>query len=207
MSLSSLAPLLVAILVLSHGATLRAAGVFGVVTFDERPFQSVDGLEVAGVTFSYTIDDAPSPEAFFGSFGPGQLNHVNDPSLLGDAAGVLRMDFDEPVVAVSFGVALNKGEDIDAGVVVTMLNEQNASLDALELDTVADDPLRFSEARFDYVGAPVAAIELRFTSSVERFAVDNLEFSIPEPASLSTIVGAVTVAAARRRRRNSRRVA
>jgi hypothetical protein len=53
------------------------------VDFD-LPFQSVDGLSVSRVTFDFKIDGVDSSEAYVGSYGPGTLTTVSDPSLTGD---------------------------------------------------------------------------------------------------------------------------
>src|SRR3990172_3460747 len=66
------------------------------LTFDEIPFQSVDGLVHAGVSFDFKIGGVDSTEAFYNSFGPGTLTFVDDPSLTGDSTGVLTLDFVVP---------------------------------------------------------------------------------------------------------------
>jgi hypothetical protein len=72
------------------------------LTFDELEFQSVDGLSFQGVTFGFQIAGVDSDQAFYHSFGPGSLTYVDDPSLTGDAAAVLRLHFDTPTPLVRF---------------------------------------------------------------------------------------------------------
>src|SRR5712692_2441328 len=77
------------------------------LVFDELPFQPVNGVSILGVTFGFTIDGVPSTDANYNSGGPGQITYVQDPSLEGNASGILILDFDVPTPLVQFGVALS----------------------------------------------------------------------------------------------------
>jgi hypothetical protein len=66
------------------------------LTFDELAPQPADGLSFMGVTFGFTVGGNPSTDARYGGSGPGQICFVQDPSLEGDAAGTLQLDFAVP---------------------------------------------------------------------------------------------------------------
>src|SRR3954470_6191358 len=84
--------------------TAAAAPRVATLTFEELPFQSVDGISVQGVTFRYTVGGTPSTDAFYGAFGPGSITHVQDPSLEGGTAGSLTLDFSHPTTVLAFGL-------------------------------------------------------------------------------------------------------
>src|SRR5262249_7821398 len=46
------------------------------LTFDELPFQPVNGLTYQGVTFGFTINGVASTDAHYHGSGPGQLKYV-----------------------------------------------------------------------------------------------------------------------------------
>jgi hypothetical protein len=169
--------------VLAVASATFANDLVTTLTFDELPFQSVDDLSTAGVAFDFKIDGLDSTEAYYNSFGPGTLTYVDDPTLTGDAAGVLTLNFAEPATVLQFGVALNTGQSLDPGVFVELLDEGAQTVDMIELATNAVGALGFSEAHFDYLGAPVTQAVIHFAAGPDSFAIDNLAFGIPEPAS------------------------
>ncbi len=85
-------------LILAFGSGASAQVV--TLTFDELPFQQVDGLSFMGVTFGFTGTDAA-----YNSSGPFAITFVQDPTLGGDAASTLTLDFDVPTPTLQFGVA------------------------------------------------------------------------------------------------------
>src|SRR5262249_3375462 len=74
------------------------------LTFDELPFQPVDGLSYKGVTFGFTVNGQPSTDANYHSFGPGKLTYVQDPSLEGNTLGTLTLTFAKPTTVLQFGL-------------------------------------------------------------------------------------------------------
>ena len=76
----------------AFSAPALAAKPVTTLSFDEVPFQPVDGLDVSGVTFGFQIGGVPSTDAHYNAFGPGTTTFVQDPSLEGNAAGVLTLD-------------------------------------------------------------------------------------------------------------------
>src|SRR5881409_1110429 len=80
-------------------------------TFTETydiPTTPCEGLSLDGVENSFTIGGVPSANCEAGSLaGPGVSNNINDPSIVGDAEGVLHLTFDHPTTQFGFGVALN----------------------------------------------------------------------------------------------------
>jgi hypothetical protein len=174
-----------------------------VLEFDELPFQSVDDLTVAGVTFDFKVDGTDSNEAFYHSFGPGTLTHVDDPSLTGDARGTLTLTFTQPVGLLEFGVSLNTAAPIDPGVVVQLVGEHAEVIDVVSVPVTASGILGFSEAVFRHLGAPVHRAVISFADGPSSFAVDNLTFGVPEPATGTLL--AVSLAALARISHNRRR--
>jgi hypothetical protein len=157
-------------------ACSRAAGAAPVtLTFDELPFQPVDGLSFMGVTFHFTVGGVPSTDANYDSGGPGTITYVQDPSLEGDAAGTLTLDFDAPTPVLQFGVALLSGAPLAAGCSVELFDSDLASLGVIDVATASI--ISFTEGRFSYRGRPVSRAVITFNSDrAARFAFDNLTF-------------------------------
>jgi hypothetical protein len=57
------------------------------ITFDDLPPQPVDGIHQEGVTFDFKVGGVDSTDAFYNAFGPGATVYVQDPSIIGNAAG------------------------------------------------------------------------------------------------------------------------
>ena len=180
----------------------RAASVT-TLTFGEIPFQSVDDLSYAGVTFDFQIGGVDSAEAFYNSFGPGTLTYVNDPTLTGDSAGVLALDFDVPASAVEFGMALNTANALSPGFRVELFSPAFVSLGETPVDVFPTvGALGFSENRFQYAGDPISRAVIRFNHQPGSFALDNLIFQlVPEPSALIASIIAVTAIVLRARGR------
>ena len=168
------------LLAMAAGTTTAASAV--TLTFDELPFQPVDGLSFQGVTFDFKIDGTDSLDAYYNSFGPGDLTTIQDPSLTGNSAGILTLDFDVPTPALQFGAALGTGESLAPGCVVELFAIALESLGTTSVDTMATSgPLGFSEALFESTGTPIVRAVIDFADDPGSFALDNLRF-IPEPS-------------------------
>jgi hypothetical protein len=167
--------------------------------FSELPFQPVDGLSYMGVTFHFSIGGNPSTEASYNPYGAGITTFVQDPSLEGDATGILTLDFEpEPTDQLQFGLALSTGLPLAPGFTVELFDTGPASLGVTPVDT---SPLVvFSEAQFSYSGSPISRAVIDFEEdSAERFAMDNVTFhpvrpvnSVPSPGAL--LLGSMGVA-------------
>ena len=172
------------------------------LNFDEIPFQSVDGLIYAGVSFDFTIGGTDSTEAFYNSFGPGMLTYVDDPSITGDSAGVLTLDFAVPTSVVQFGLALNTADQLSPGFRVELFSPDLMTLGETPVDVFPTaGALGFSENRFEYSGTPVSRAVIRFSHQPGSFALDNLTFlPVPEPCSLMPTAVALFAVVSRGRR-------
>ena len=146
------------------------------LTMDELPFQPIDGLSYAGVTFHFTVNGLPSIDAHYNSRGPGQITYVQDPSIEGDASGVLQVDFAQPTPYVGFGVAISNLNSLSPGFSASVYDETMTLVGQFDVDTF---PLiSFSEGLFTYNGSLVSEIIVTFNHSVpgQRFAFDNLNY-------------------------------
>jgi len=153
----------------------EAGGVPVTLTFDELPFQPVDGLSFMGVTFHFTVGGVPSMDANYNSGGPGIITYVQDPSLEGDAAGILTLDFDVPTALLQYGVALNALGPLAEGCSIELFDSDSVSLGVIDVATASISS--FTESRFSYQGRPVSSAAISFNSAVAvRFALDNLTF-------------------------------
>jgi hypothetical protein len=166
--------------------------------FSELSPRPVEGLSYMGVTFSFTVGGTPSTDATYNSNGPGITTFVQDPSLEGDAIGILTLGFNpQPTDRLQFGVALDTSDPLKPGFTVEFFNRDLISLGTTPVDT---SPLSsFSEGQFVYSGAPIGQAVIDFEDSAGRFALDNLTFSdgqplnsVPSPGAL--LLGSMGVA-------------
>jgi hypothetical protein len=166
--------------------------------FDELPFQMVDGLSYAGATFHFRVGGIDSDDAFYASYGPGDLTFVSDPSLTGNAAGILTLEFDVPTPVLEFGAALSTAESLTPGLTVQLFSPTGSSR-TFELNTVASGPIEFSEGRFSYAGDAISRARIDFADKASDFAIDNLVFQVPEPGTLSLpVIAGLLVVCVRR---------
>jgi len=174
------------------------------VRFDDVPFQPADGLRHAGVTFDYKLGGLDnSTDAFAGSFGPGTLTNVSDPSLTGNSAGILALSLDIPTPVLEFGAALSTADALSPGLTVQLFRSSGELLETRALNTVSNGVLAFSEGRFTYSGEPISRAVMDFADSPQNFAFYNLVFEVPEPwaASLMMIGSFALLPVLRRRQR------
>lgn len=163
-------------------------------TFDELPFQPIDELAFKRVVFDFKVGGIDSLEADYGSFGPGILTFVSDPSLVGNSTGILTIDFDVPTTVVELAVALSTGSSLIPGYTVELFDGSMQSLGIMPVDTVSvSGSLGFSEGMFTYTGAPVIRAVVDFEDSPGSFALDNLTYQVPEPSSLMILVFGVAL--------------
>jgi hypothetical protein len=152
------------------------AGPAGAVTlhFDELPYQSVNGLSYQGVTFGFTVGGSASTDANYHSGGPGTITYVQDPSLEGNSAGILTLDFLTPTSVLQFGVALLDTGTLTPGLTVDLYDAGLNFLQQIAVNT--SSLISFTEGQFSYAGTPVGRAVLDFNLS-SRFALDNLTYN------------------------------
>ena len=182
--------------------SLMSAGVSNAsvttLDFTELPFQPVDGLSYMGVTFGFSVG-GPSTDANYNSGGPGSVVFVQDPSLEGDAAGILTLDFATPTSMLEFGVALSTTVPVTQGFVVRLYDTSLIGVYYVSTSSLVS----FSEGQFTYSGPRrVTHAAIGFNDQVaSRFALDNLTYTVPAPgAILLGGIGVSLVGWLRRRR-------
>jgi hypothetical protein len=173
--------------------SLMSAGVSDAsvtLDFTELPFQPVDGLSYMGVTFGFKVDVNPSTDAIYNFYGPGTVVFVQDPSLEGNAAGVLKLDFAKPVDQLEFGVALDTLNASKLGFAVRLYD---ISYQVIGHYFESTSPLvTYSEGQFTYSGTPVSLAAIGFNDRVaSRFALDNLTFNPVVPAPGAILLGSI----------------
>ena len=169
---------LLVLLPFAFSAPALAAKPVTTLTFEEVPFQPVNGLSVSGVTFGFQIAGVPSADAFYGGFGPGSTTYVQDPSLEGNSAGVLTLTFDQPTTVLEFGIARSCFCTLTPGVSVELF-KPGAAGRSREVISITTSPIvSFSEALFSYSGPAIQTAVISFPSPelAIRFALDNLKF-------------------------------
>jgi hypothetical protein len=150
---------------------------FTTLRFNELPTQPVNGLTFRGVQFGFTIGGNPSSDAFYNAVGPGQGTFVQDPSLEGNAAGQLVLDFPVPTPTLSFGIARSTTLPLTPGALVLLFGPGGSFIGGLFVDLVPS-PL-FAEGQFTYNGPPPVSRAIIIFPSPEaatRFAIDNLTY-------------------------------
>ena len=175
------------------GATVSAGAT---LTMDEVGYQPVNDLTVKGVTFGFTIGGTASTSAYYDDTGYGATAYTEDPSIIGDATGVLSFSFAQPAASVQFGIALSITTADTAGATVSLYGIGGTLIGAYPV-AVASDGLEYSSGLFSYAGpTPVASVAVSFDSNqAYDFAVDNLTYTTPTddwysltvPAAGSTI--------------------
>jgi hypothetical protein len=172
----TLTAVLIISLLLVTGSNTFAAARCTSLTFDELPFQPVNRVSINGVTFGFQINGVPSTDAFYGAFGPGSITYIQDPSLEGNTAGTLTLEFAKPVKTIEFGLALSTFETLTPAAQVTLYNPGGKKIrDVIALNTTS--LVSFTEGQFRYSGKPVRRVVITFNSAAAfRFAFDNLTF-------------------------------
>jgi hypothetical protein len=174
-------------LALALSGTARADTV--TLSFDELPNQPVNGLSFMGVTFNFSMNGLPSPEARLNAVGLGDGAYVQGPVLEGNAEGTLILDFAVPTSLLSFSVARNSLDVLMPGATVELFDPDLQSLGIFTLDM--EPVFLFSEAQYIYSGAAVRRAMITFSNPEEadRFALDNLTVTqpVPEPSTILLI--------------------
>ncbi len=155
------------------------------LTMTEVPRQPVNGLTVDGVTFHFSINGTPSIDAFYNAISAGAITYVQDPSLEGNALGVLTMDFAVPTNGLQFGVARSTLAPLTPGLEVSLFDGLLNPLGTFALDT--NSLITFSEGLF-ISNLTIGRAELSFPDAGggPRFSIDNVTFAalVPEPTTV-----------------------
>lgn len=184
--------LLMVCVVVGLAATGTAQAAVTTLDFTELPFQPVDGLSYMGVTFAFTIGGGHAMDASYHASGPGATTFVQDPSLEGDATGILTLDFTpRPTDQLQFGVVLNNFAPMMPGFTVELFDTGLVSLGTTPVNT--DLLGSFTEGQFTYSGSPISRAIIDFNEKLaDRFALDNLKFN-PVPAPGAILLGSMGV--------------
>ena len=196
----------VLVLVLAFGCFSGIQAASFTLHFDELPSQPVNGLTYMGVTFGFEIGAVPSTEANYNALGPGPTHiYVQDPSLVGSAAGVLTLDFAVPTDILEFGVALSTESALTPGFIVNLYDPSLTPLGTFPVNT---SPLvTFTEGLFTISGPLIGRAMVSFAPlEGGGFALDNLTYElIPEPSSIGLVGTGLLVIGSLARRRAAKR--
>lgn len=182
---------------------VRLAGA-ATITFSELPNQPVNGLTFQNVTFGFTVGGLTSTDARYNSVALGANTTLNlqAGTLEGGAAGLLTLEFIEPLSDLTFDLARLTSQNL-TGATVSLFD---SSLTAIASTLVSVSKLvTFSEGQFAYHGGtPVKRAVVSFTpGGGPRFAIDNLNTTaVPEPgtALFGAFIASVCATARTRRR-------
>lgn len=147
--------------------------------FNELPFQPVNGLSFRGARFSFSIGGVPSLDAVYNGSGPGQGVFVQDPSLEGNALGVLEIEFPALTPTLSFGIARSVAGPLNPGLTLVLLDVNGNLIQVVNVNTAVQVGGFFSEAMFTYaLATPIRRAIFLFPSAnvAPRFALDNLTY-------------------------------
>jgi hypothetical protein len=155
------------------------------LTMTEVPFQPINGLTVHGVTFHFSINGVPSRDAYYNARGPGVMTYVQDPSLEGNALGILTMDFAVPTIGLQFGVTRSTFGPVTPGLEVSLFDGLLNPLGTFPLDI--NSLITYSEGLF-ISNLTIGRAELSFPDAGRgpRFSIDNVTFpaQVPEPTTM-----------------------
>jgi Ca2+-binding RTX toxin-like protein len=175
----------------STGTSSTASPSFNgatILNFSEVPETIANGFSLQGVTFGFKVAGLNSPDATFGaSIAPtGTFQNLSSPVLEGNAAGILNIDFESPATNLSFAVARFATTAVANGVRVSLFD---SSLNLISTSTVNLLKTQLGpEGLFSYTGMTgVRRVRLDFTTvsatvGGERFAIDNLAYTLGSPA-------------------------
>ncbi len=159
------------------------------LTMDELPQQVANGLSTQGVTFTFTVAGSPSTDANYNFPNGGIGALVQDPSLEGNADGILQMDFTGAgTSSLSFSLARSTFGTLSPGFVVQLFDASLVSIGSFPITT--NSLASFSEGAFRYSGTPVKRAVVSFPNAgvAPRFAIDNLTyFTTTTPAATTSI--------------------
>lgn len=164
---------------------LAATQVFAdpvTLTFTELSSRAANGVSIAGVTFGFTLNGAASNSAIYNATGPGSTNFVTAPSLVGDTRGVLTLDFMHATDRLAFSIAFNSFNTLSAGAIVTLYDATLKPITTVNVRALSSTT--FTEGLFSIAGLSISRAVITFNPNVSAFALDNLTFNVPEPASL-----------------------
>jgi hypothetical protein len=188
--------------------------------FDETNAPA-DGLTEQGVLFNFSFGNSPSQDAVYGQAYPFSDQLLQDFVLGGPAQGVadpsqsgaLTFTFFQATHVLNFAVALSTGADDRVG--LQLYDALGSALIPVSIATTYDhvncDPgteICPSEAEFTYAGdAAIGRATLTFDgTNADSFAVDNLQYELPEPSTVSMLLpgsAALLLVWRRRKRREA----
>lgn len=158
-------------------------GTSTTINFGELPAGPINGLNILGVTFGFTINGVASTDAGISSPpGLGNTPLVTLPVLEGTTQGQLTLDFSTAIVFLQFGSHLSSQTNVTAGLGVQFYDSGMTPLGGMMSLDMTPSP-DFAGGLFQYDGAAASHAMIQFNDQAAgRFAIDNLIFvPVPEP--------------------------
>ncbi len=149
-----------------------------VSSIDGLVLETLNGVPIPRLTFGFEIGGESSPAAMIRG-GPGDSPFVQEPGIEGPTGGELRLDFDNKVSQVIFGISLSRRQAQQDAIRVR-------TYDALER-VIAESYFSTSAIEGSFSGTWISvassdgfmSLTLDFASLANRFSMDNLFIAAP----------------------------
>lgn len=150
----------------------------------------VNGLNVGGVSFSYTVGGFPLNGAVIIDGGPGLTNNITPPNIVsvGNNTGTLTMILPTPATMFGYGYAILSGAVVANATTMTVFSGVT-NLGSLSYTGVPDPNFTGGFAGL-LSTSPFDRVAVTFNSvAAPAFALDNIQITpVPEPSTTTVLL-------------------